>query len=105
MIAGSRTASGKPILASDPHLAPTCPPPWYLVHVRTPRVGGRRARRSPARRASPIGHNGFAAWGVTAGLTDNTDLFVETLGPDGKSVREAGRLVHAVRGGEGGHPR
>jgi penicillin amidase len=36
-----------------------------------------------------IGHNGFAAWGVTAGLTDNTDLFLETLGPDGRSVRNA----------------
>src|SRR5262245_4683088 len=31
-IAGSRTASGKPILASDPHLAPTAPAPWYLAH-------------------------------------------------------------------------
>ena len=35
-----------------------------------------------------IGHNGFAAWGVTAGLTDNSDFFVETLGLDGRSVRQ-----------------
>ena len=36
LIAGSRTASGKPILANDPHLRPDIPPPWYLLQVRTP---------------------------------------------------------------------
>jgi penicillin amidase len=36
-----------------------------------------------------VGHKGHVAWGVTAGLTDNTDLFLETIGPDGASVREA----------------
>ena len=87
VIAGTRTASGKPLLASDPHLAPTCPPPWYLAHVRTPRweVAGAALAGTPG---FPIGHNGFAAWGVTAGLTDNSDLFLETLGPDNRSVRQ-----------------
>ncbi len=87
-ISGSRTASGKPLLASDPHLSPTCPPPWYLAHVRTPRweVAGATLAGTPG---FPIGHNGFAAWGVTAGLTDNSDLFLETLGSDGRSVRQA----------------
>ena len=33
------------------------------------------------------------AWGVTAGLTDNTDLFLEELGPDGVSVRRKGTFV------------
>jgi penicillin amidase len=56
----------------------------------------------------PIGHNGVAAWGVTAGLTDNTDLYVETLEPDGRSTREPGgqlapctvvREVIRVKGG------
>ncbi|WP_171472447.1 penicillin acylase family protein [Frigoriglobus tundricola] len=86
-VAGTRTASGKPLLASDPHLAPTCPPPWYLAHVRTPQweVAGAGLAGAPG---FPIGHNGFAAWGVTAGLTDNSDFFVETLGPDGHSVRQ-----------------
>ena len=35
-ISGSRTASGRPLLANDPHLAPRLPAPWYLVHLRTP---------------------------------------------------------------------
>jgi penicillin amidase len=88
VIAGTRTASGKPLLANDPHLGPTAPPPWYLAHVRTPdgEVAGACLAGAPG---FPIGHNGFAAWGVTAGVTDNTDFFVETLGPDGRSVREA----------------
>jgi penicillin G amidase len=88
VIAGSRTQSGRPILASDPHLAPSAPPPWYLAHIRTPdwEATGAALAGSPS---FAIGHNGFAAWGVTAGLTDNSDLFLETLGADGKSVREA----------------
>lgn len=88
VIAGCRTQSGKPLLASDPHLAPTSPPPWYLSHIRTPEweATGASLAGTPG---FAIGHNGFAAWGVTAGLTDNTDLFLETLGPDGKSVRGA----------------
>ncbi|HEY3790151.1 MAG TPA: penicillin acylase family protein [Urbifossiella sp.] len=87
-VAGSRTASGRPLLANDPHLAPLAPAPWYLAHVRTPKwsVAGATMVGTPA---FPIGHNGFAAWGVTAGLTDNTDFFIETLSPDGGSVREA----------------
>ena len=88
VLAGQRTASGKPILASDPHLSPTVPAPWYVAHVRTPR-GTVVGAGIPGTPAFAIGHNGTAAWGVTAGLTDNTDLFLETLGPDGVSVRES----------------
>lgn len=87
-VAGSRTTTGKPLVCSDPHLAPTSPPPWYLAHLRTPdwSAAGGSMVGSPG---FAIGHNGFCAWGVTAGLTDNTDMFLETLGPDGASVREA----------------
>lgn len=87
-VAGTKTASGKPLLANDPHLGPVTPPPWHLAHLRTPdwEVMGASLVGAPG---FPIAHNGFAAWGVTAGLTDNTDLFLETLGPDGASVREA----------------
>ncbi len=87
VIAGSRTQTGKPILASDPHLAPNAPPPWYLSHICIPEweATGAGLAGTPG---FAIGHNGFAAWGVTAGLTDNTDLFLETLGEDGKSVRD-----------------
>ena len=88
VVAGSRTASGKPILASDPHLAPSAPAPWYLAHARCPEweAAGAMLAGTPT---FSIAHNGFAAWGVTAGLTDNSDLYLETLGPDGRSAKEA----------------
>ena len=91
-LAPSRTGTVRPILANDPHLAPVLPPQWYLAHVRTPEwtAAGATFVGSPA---FPVGHNDVAAWGVTAGLADNTDLFVETLGADGRSVREGDRFV------------
>ncbi len=92
VVAGSRTATGRPILCNDPHLDSRLPAHWYLVHLRAPEwaacgasfVGG------PGILA---GHNGHAAWGLTAGLVDNTDLFVEQVGPDGRSVRQGEAFV------------
>ncbi len=82
-----KTATGRPILANDPHLAPVLPPHWYLAHVTTPEWGlaGACLAGIPS---FGVGHNGHVAWGVTAGLIDNTDLFLEDLGPDGTSCRE-----------------
>lgn len=91
-LTASRTATGRPLLANDPHLAPTLPPHWYLAHLRTPRwsVAGAAFVGGPV---FPVAHNGFAAWGVTAGLLDNTDLFLEEVGPDGRSIREGDAFV------------
>jgi penicillin amidase len=92
VIAPSRTAAGRVILANDPHLTPSLPPHWYLAHVRTPNwaIAGACMAGTPA---FPAGHNGTAAWGVTDGCVDSTDLFVEEIGPDGRSVREGERFV------------
>lgn len=86
-VAPSRTSTGRPILACDPHLSPMLPAPWYLMHVRTPAwaVSGAFFPGNPM---PTIGHNEHVAWGVTAGHADNTDLFLEHVAPDGKSVRE-----------------
>ena len=88
----SRTASGRPILANDPHLTPGLPPHWYLAHVRTPHWGlvGATFAGLPA---FPVGHNGHVAWGVTLGLADNSDLFLEQIGDDGASVRDGSGYV------------
>ena len=106
-VAGRNTASGRPILANDPHLGASLPPHWYLAHLRTPEwaVAGAAFVGGPA---FPAAHNGTAAWGVTAALIDNTDLFIEEIGPDGRSVREGDAYVACphvverieVRGGE-----
>ena len=87
-VAGSRTASGAPILANDPHLSPGIPAPWYLAHLRTPDwgVAGASFVGGPV---FPSGHNGRAAWGITAACTDSADLFIEQIGADGATVRGA----------------
>jgi penicillin amidase len=77
-LAPQRTATGAPILANDPHLAPTVPAPWYLARLRTPdwSVAGASFVGGPA---FPSGHNGHVAWGITAACTDSADLFWERL--------------------------
>jgi penicillin amidase len=87
-----RTASGRPLLASDPHLPPGAPPHWYLAHLRTREwaCAGAYWVGTPV---AMTAHNGFAAWGVTSSLVDTTDLFLERIGPDGRSVSEGERLV------------
>ena len=91
-VSGAKTASGWPLLANDPHLDPTLPPHWYLAHLTTPAwsVAGAALVGGPA---FGTGHNGFAAWGITAALTDTVDLFIEDIGPDGRSVREGNAFV------------
>lgn len=106
VLASSKTATGRPILANDPHLDARLPLPWYLVSLRTPAeaVAGATFVGGPVWLA---GHNGHAAWGLTAGLADNTDLFLEEIGGDGASIRQGDTFVPcavidepiAVRGG------
>ena len=104
---GSKTASGRPILANDPHLAPLLPAHWYLAHVSTPEwtiAGG----SIPGTPGFGFGHNDTVAWGVTAGLIDTTDLFIEEVGPDARSVRRGEHFIAcdvrtetiSVRGGD-----
>ena len=91
-ISPARTATGRPIVANDPHLRPSLPPHWYLAHLRTPKWSACGASFVGAP-GLPVGHCDTAAWGVTAGLLDNTDLFLEEIGPDGASVRQGGEFV------------
>ncbi len=91
-VSPDRSATGRPLLASDPHLESAVPPPWYLAHLRSPgfEVAGASMVGSPT---FPVAHNQVAAWGITVGLVDNTDLFVEEIGADGRSVRRGGGFV------------
>ena len=91
-LAPTKTATSRPILSNDPHLRPTLPPHWYLAHIRTPEwaAAGATFIGGPA---IPAGHNGVAAWGVTAALVDTTDLFLEELGDDGRTVRQGDGFV------------
>ncbi len=81
VVAGSRSVSGKPLLASDPHRAVTLPSLRYLVHLHAPGwnvIGS----GEPALPGVAIGHNERIAWGFTIVGTDQADIFVEETNPD-----------------------
>lgn len=92
VLAPSRTVTGRPLLACDPHLAPTIPAPWHLAHLRTPEwaLSGAFFVGQPH---NTYGHNDALAWGVTSGHSDNTDLFVEKLGPGGETALRGDQWV------------
>jgi penicillin G amidase len=79
-LAGTRTASGAPILANDPHLGLSAPGTWYMARISTPdsvRVGA----TAPGLPFLVIGSNGHVAWGFTTTHSDTQDLFEEHLSP------------------------
>lgn len=80
VVSGKRTASGKPLLANDPHLAASAPSIWHLVHLSTPglRVAGVTAPGLPG---VVIGHNDRIAWGFTNVGPDVQDLYIEKFDP------------------------
>lgn len=94
-LAPSRTTTGRPILAGDPHLPPTLPPFWYLAHLTTPEWAAAGAALAGAP-GIVIGHNGHGAWAVTAGHADDTDLFVEEVDATGTRVREGDHWIDAT---------
>lgn len=76
VVGGDKSVSGKPLLASDPHLPPTSPSIWHIVHLSSPdvRVAGVAVPGVPG---VMIGHNEWIAWGVTNLCPDVQDLYFE----------------------------
>lgn len=87
VVDGSRTTTGAPMLANDPHLAPSMPSIWYQVglHCREITtecpfdVTGFSFSGLPG---VVIGHNDRVAWGFTNLGPDVTDLYVEQVEGD-----------------------
>ncbi len=84
-VSGGRSASGRPLLAADPHLRPQIPCLWYLARLRAPGLWAAGAT-IPGLFGIVIGRNRHCAWGVTVAFADTQDLFVEEVkpGPDGR---------------------
>jgi penicillin amidase len=80
VLAGSRTRTGAPLLANDPHLRLQAPGVWYLAHLKSPALEAIGATL-PGLPAIVLGHNGAAAWGFTNTGADVEDLFIERLDP------------------------
>ncbi|MCQ4160571.1 penicillin acylase family protein [Roseomonas sp. GC11] len=86
-IHGSRTESGRPILASDPHRAHAAPSLRYIVHLDSPGFNAIGAGE-PAVPGISIGHNGTAAFALTIHGADQEDVYVyETAEEDADSYR------------------
>lgn len=81
VIAASRSETGRPILASDPHRAYLLPALRYVAHLRAPGLDVIGAGE-PALPGISIGHNGKAAFGLTIFPIDQEDLYVYETNPD-----------------------
>lgn len=81
VVAGSRTTTGRPLLANDPHLPFSLPAIWYQAVLEA--QGFRAAGGAlPGLPAILVGTNGRVAWGLTNGMVDDADFYVETVSPD-----------------------
>jgi penicillin amidase len=95
VVNGDHTASGRPILANDPHLPPTYPALWYENHL----VGGDYQVTGftiPGVPGVVIGHNEKVAWGFTNAFPDIQDIYVEHFHETDHSLYEVnGKWVKA----------
>jgi len=93
-LAGSRTASRRPLLANDPHLEYSLPGVWYAIHLKAPglNVSGAALPGAPG---VILGHNERIGWGVTNLEFDVQDLYIERLNPQTGAYLFAGKLEQA----------
>jgi len=87
VIPGSRSRSGKPLLANDPHLALSAPAVWYFAHLQAPAQGGAHPALDVMGATLPgmpfvvLGRTPGVAWGFTNTGPDVQDLYLEQIDP------------------------
>ncbi len=79
-ISGSRTANGKPILESDPHIQFGVPGTWYEAHV-TAGDFELYGHHLPLVPPAMLGHNRKFGWGITMFQNDDIDFYLERANP------------------------
>ncbi|MDP6832442.1 MAG: penicillin acylase family protein [Alphaproteobacteria bacterium] len=98
VVSGDRSATGKPLLANDPHLGLAAPAIWYLAHQN---IAGRNVIGAtlPGVPTVVLGRNDHIAWGFTNTEPDVQDLYFEKLDPaDGnKYLTPGGSVAFEVR--------
>lgn len=79
-ISGARSASGKPLLAGDPHIAFSVPAVWYEAHLSSPgfELYGLHQALNPF---ALVGHNQHFGWSLTMFQNDDLDLVAEKPNP------------------------
>jgi penicillin G amidase len=80
-LAGAKTASGKPLLANDPHLLVQQPGAWIELHLRAPGYEARGVA-APFAPGIVLGTTAHHAWGATNVGGDVQDLYLERLNED-----------------------
>jgi penicillin amidase len=93
-VSGRKSATGRPILANDPHMVLPCPSLWYEVHLAAPGVDVYGVS-FPGAPGVVIGHNPKIAWGFTSAMLDDADFFVEKV--DGDRVMSRKKWVPLAR--------
>jgi len=87
VVAGSHTASGKPLLANDPHLSLSAPAIWYFARLQAPGGGGGSPGLDVIGATLPglpfvvMGRTQKMAWGFTNTAPDVQDLYLEQINP------------------------
>ncbi len=81
---GSRTASGRPILVNDPHLAHRAPGVFYLAHLEGSDGLSVTGVTLPGIPAVVIGHSDQVAWAMTTSFADTQDLVRLKVSPEHK---------------------
>ncbi|MES2279673.1 MAG: penicillin acylase family protein [Bacteroidota bacterium] len=74
VVAGSKSASGYPILANDPHLNLTFPSIWYQIQLSAPGINTNGVS-IPGTPCVIIGYNNNISWGETNVAADVLDFY------------------------------
>jgi len=83
-VGAGRSATGAPLLASDPHLSHSAPILWYLARINLPDGRMLIGATAPGVPGIVIGRNENLAWGFTTTHADTQDIFIEKLTDDGR---------------------
>lgn len=81
VVSGKNSASGKPLLANDPHLTNSLPSIFYLADLNGDKLHVSGAT-FPGLPFVVIGKNNSIAWGVTNMMADTQDVFLEKINPN-----------------------
>ncbi len=84
VVAGSRTKSGKVLLANDPHLGLTSPSIWFLNHLSWQENGVTKNLVGVSMPSIPLimlGRTDHTAWGFTTSNLDSQDIYIERINP------------------------
>ena len=84
-LSGRRTASGKPLVAGDPHRSLDVPSVYYQNHLACPEWDAIGVSFPGVPGLPHFGHNARVAWCVTHGMADYQDLYIERF--DGSDPR------------------